>query len=127
MFLHITNARYLEDYKVEVSFNDGRKGIADLADALKGSMFEPLKNKSLFSRLVIDKELDTIVWSNGADLAPEYIYFQAFMNSNSVNNYSSGRINTEKIKPGFPFFQKETSLVYFNESGDSRRRSHINS
>jgi len=78
MFLRITNARYLEDYKVEVSFNDGRKGIADLADALKGSMFEPLKNKSLFSRLVVDKELDTIVWSNGADLAPEYIYFQAF-------------------------------------------------
>jgi hypothetical protein len=36
MFLHITNARYLEDYKVEVSFNNGRKGIADLADALKG-------------------------------------------------------------------------------------------
>ncbi len=78
MFLHITNARYLEDYKVEVSFNNGRKGIADLADALKGAMFEPLKNKSVFSRLVVDKELDTIVWSNGADLAPEYIYFQAF-------------------------------------------------
>jgi len=80
MFLHITNARYLEDYKVEVSFNNGRKGIADLADALKGAMFEPLKNKTLFSRLVVDKELDTIVWSNGADLAPEYIYFQAFKN-----------------------------------------------
>ncbi|MEI6068040.1 MAG: DUF2442 domain-containing protein [Methylococcaceae bacterium] len=71
MFLHITNARYLEDYKVEVSFNNGRKGIADLADTLKGTMFEPLKNKSVFSRLVVDKELDTIVWSNGADLAPE--------------------------------------------------------
>ncbi len=78
MFLHITNARYLEDYKVEVSFNNGRKGIADLADTLKGTMFEPLKNKSVFSRLVVDKELDTLVWSNGADLAPEYIYFQAF-------------------------------------------------
>ena len=80
MFLHVTNARYLEDYKVEVSFNDGRKGIADLTDALKGPIFEPLKNKSAFSRLVVDKELDTIVWSNGADLAPEYIYFQAFKN-----------------------------------------------
>jgi predicted nucleic acid-binding protein len=31
---------------------------------------EPLKNESIFSRLVVDKELDTIVWSNGADLAP---------------------------------------------------------
>ena len=80
MFLHVTDAKYLTDYKVEVTFNNGRKGIADLSDALKGTMFEPLKNKSEFSRLVVDKELDTIVWSNGADLAPEYIYFQAFKN-----------------------------------------------
>ena len=56
------------------------KVIADLSDALKGAMFEPLKNKSAFLRLIVDKELDTIVWSNGADLAPEYIYFQAFKN-----------------------------------------------
>ncbi len=80
MFLHVTNARYLEDYKVEVFFNDGRKGVADLTNALKGAMFEPLKDKSLFSNFVVDEELDTIVWSNGADLAPEYIYFQAFKN-----------------------------------------------
>jgi len=80
MFLHVTDAKYLTDYKVEVTFNNGRKGIADLSDALKGTMFEPLKNKSEFSRLVVDKELDTIVWSTGADLAPEYIYFQAFKN-----------------------------------------------
>ncbi len=80
MFLHVTDAKYLEDYKIEVSFNNGRRGIADLTDALKGAMFEPLKNKSAFSRLVVDKELDTIAWSNGADLAPEYIYFQAFKN-----------------------------------------------
>lgn len=80
MFLHVTNARYLEDYKVEVFFNDDRKGVADLTDALKGAMFESLKNKSAFSSFVVDEELDTIIWSNGADLAPEYIYFQAFKN-----------------------------------------------
>jgi hypothetical protein len=80
MFLHVTDASYLEDYKVEVAFNNGRKGIADLTDALKGPMFEPLKNKTVFANLVVDEELDTIVWSNGADLAPEYIYFQAFKN-----------------------------------------------
>ncbi len=80
MFLHVTNARYLEGYKVEVSFNNGRKGIADLSEALKGPIFEPLKNKSEFSTLFVDQELETIVWSNGADLAPEYIYFQAFRN-----------------------------------------------
>ncbi len=81
MFLHITEARYIEGYKVEVSFNDGRKGIADLSAALKGPVFEPLRDLSAFSQLRVDEELETVVWPNGADLAPEYIYFQAFRNS----------------------------------------------
>lgn len=80
MFLHVTNANYIEDYKIEVSFNNGRKGVADLRSALKGSVFKSLRNKSEFSSFTVDKELETIVWSNGADLAPEYIYFQAFKN-----------------------------------------------
>jgi len=86
MFLHVTNAKYLEDYKIEVSFNNGREGIADLSDALNGKIFEPLKNKTVFSSLVIDKELDTIVWPNGVDLAPEYIFFQAFKNEPELQN-----------------------------------------
>lgn len=80
MFLHITNAKYIEDYKIEVSFNNGRKGVADLSGSLKGSVFEPLKDKEFFSAFIVDEELDTIVWKNGADLAPEYIFFQAFKN-----------------------------------------------
>ena len=80
MFIHITSAEYLDDYKVAVSFNNGRKGVADLSDALKGPVFDSLKNKSAFSTFAVDEELDTIVWPNGADLAPEYIYFLAFKN-----------------------------------------------
>lgn len=78
MFLHITEARHLHDYVVEVTFNNGRKGLADLSEALKGKVFEPLKEITQFSRLKVDEELETITWENGADLAPEYIYFQAF-------------------------------------------------
>ncbi len=78
MILHVTEARYLKGYEVEVAFNDGRKGIADLSDALSGPVFEPLRDKVLFARLNVDEELQTIAWPNGADLAPEYIYFRAF-------------------------------------------------
>jgi len=86
MFLHIINATYIEDYKVHVSFNNGREGVADLATALKGTLFELLKNKSLFSALSVDQELETIVWPNGADLAPEYLYFQAFKNDPTLQS-----------------------------------------
>ena len=39
MFLHITDAKYIEDYKVEVAFNNGKRGIADLSEALHGDIF----------------------------------------------------------------------------------------
>ena len=80
MFLHVTEAKHIEGYKIEVSFNDGRSGVADLSTVLRGPVFEPLKSTPEFAKLRVDKELETVVWSNGADLAPEYIYYQAFKN-----------------------------------------------
>lgn len=77
MILHVEKATYLNGYRIQVSFDNGRTGIADLADILKG-IFEPLKDKTLFSQFKIDKEIDTVSWSNGADIAPEYLYFLAF-------------------------------------------------
>ncbi len=84
MFLHVTSAKYLEDYKIKVSFNNGRKGIADLSSALKGKQFELLKNKIEFANFSVDNELGTIVWSNGADFAPEFIFFQAFKDESGL-------------------------------------------
>lgn len=78
MFVHVTSARALDGFKVEVCFDDGRQGIADLLEALHGPMFEPLKDPDVFRALRVDEELRTIVWPNGADLAPEYIYYRAF-------------------------------------------------
>jgi hypothetical protein len=80
MFLHIKEAQYLGDYRIAVTFNDGRSGIADLAGTLQGGVFEALKDKNEFARLTVDAELETISWPNGADLAPEFVYFQAFKN-----------------------------------------------
>ena len=86
MILHVTKARYLEDYRIEVSFNDGKTGTVDLSKSLTGSVFDPLKDIGIFSQLKVDKELYTIVWPNGADLAPEYLYFQAFKEVSELQN-----------------------------------------
>ena len=51
---------------------------ADLTEALNGPMFESLKDPEVFRKLRVDEELRTIVWPNGTDLAPEYIFYQVF-------------------------------------------------
>jgi len=74
MILHVTDVQYLQNYQLKLTFNDGVAGIVDLSNELWGEMFEPLKDPVLFSQVRLDKELDTIVWVNGADLAPEFLH-----------------------------------------------------
>lgn len=80
MFLHVSGARHLRDFQVEITFNNGRQGVADLRGSLDGDVFEPLRDVEVFSQFRVDPELETIVWPNGADFAPEFLYFQAFKN-----------------------------------------------
>ncbi len=84
MFIYVTEAKYLHDYEVELRFSDGKKGVVDLKDELYGTMFEPLKDKELFSSVRLDEDLDTIAWGNGADLAPEFLYYQSFKDDKSL-------------------------------------------
>ena len=71
--LHVTNAKYVKDYIIWATFDDGSQGNIDLSDCLEGPMFAPLRDKSVFALLKLDSELSTVVWPNGADLAPEFL------------------------------------------------------
>ena len=70
-FLHIDQARHLNDFEIWVSFNDGTEGSVDLKDDLEGSIFEPLKDPNYFKEFKLEGH--TLSWPNGADFAPEFI------------------------------------------------------
>lgn len=72
MFLEVSSAKYLSDYKISLLFNNGESKTVDLSDKLIGKVFEPLKDIAYFQSFVI--KFNTIEWSNGADFAPEYLY-----------------------------------------------------
>jgi hypothetical protein len=74
MFLHVKEAKYLHDYVIWLRFNDGAEGEIDLVGELDGEVFGPLRDPEAFRRLRVDPELETVVWENGADLAPEFLY-----------------------------------------------------
>lgn len=71
--LHVTSVKYIKDYHLKLSFDDGTGGVIDLFPHLKGRMFELLKDKKHFSKVSLDSELQTISWPNGADFAPEFL------------------------------------------------------
>ena len=48
-------------------------GEVDLEEELYGEVFEPLKDKEVFRLFRVDTKLETIVWPNGADMAPEFL------------------------------------------------------
>ena len=38
------------------------------------AVFEPLKDIDEFRKVTLDRDIRTIVWPNGADFAPEFLY-----------------------------------------------------
>ena len=58
-------------------FSDGLVGEMDLLPELYGEVFEPLRDPAFFAQVRVDPELGTIVWPNGADFSPEYLYRRA--------------------------------------------------
>ena len=71
--LHIKSVKHISDFKLWLSFDDGSLGEVDLKNSLIGPVFEPLKDIGIFSKVSVDPELETVVWPNGADLAPEFL------------------------------------------------------
>lgn len=65
-------AKYLQDYQLQLTFNNNEIKIVDLKDELYGEIFEPLKDKEFFQNFFISH--NTVEWKNGADFAPEFLF-----------------------------------------------------
>ncbi len=85
MILHVKEAKYLHDYVIWLRFNDGTEGEVDLSAELDGEVFGPLRDIQKFASFRVDPLVETIVWENGADLAPEFLYENTkILHGNSV-------------------------------------------
>jgi hypothetical protein len=74
MMVRLVEARYVREYVIWLRFSDGLAGEVDLRNELDGPVFEPLRQLAVFQCVRLHPELHTIVWPNGADLAPEFLH-----------------------------------------------------
>lgn len=82
--IRVVAAKVLSGCIVRVTFSDGAEGDIDLTGELEGPIFEPLRDPEYFRQLEVNPDIHTIVWPNGADFAPEFLYSQLPVEATSV-------------------------------------------
>jgi hypothetical protein len=72
MYLSVKNVKPLNDYNLELTFENHEKRIFDVKPYLDTGLFKTLKNEKIFKMVKVS--YDTIEWPNGIDLDPEVLY-----------------------------------------------------
>ena len=61
-------------FTLRVGFDDETEQLIDFRPILRGELFGPLSDLSLFNQVSIDSEVRTLVWPNGADFDPATLH-----------------------------------------------------
>jgi hypothetical protein len=72
----VIDVRIVKDYTVELVFDDLHRRVVDLRKFLGKGVFAELLDMRKFRQVRVDAELGTICWPNGADIAPDRLYFE---------------------------------------------------
>ncbi|MDE0472235.1 MAG: DUF2442 domain-containing protein [Ekhidna sp.] len=73
--LKVIDAKYIDNYELRLSFNDGVKGVVDLKEKVftdHRTVFKPLQEVEFFKKFTRNRW--TIEWQNGVDIAPEFLH-----------------------------------------------------
>lgn len=69
MYWDVKTVRPLEDYRIYVEIEDGRKGVFDLKPYLDRGVFRELRDKHYFDQVGI--VFGAVTWPHEQDIAPE--------------------------------------------------------
>lgn len=77
MYFDITEAQYIDDYRIRLGFEDGSRGTVDLSGYLEDdTVFRAFRDMEYFEDFSI--EYGTLTWGKGElDIAPETLYHMA--------------------------------------------------
>jgi len=99
MLFDVTNAIYVEDYKLQIEFENGRSGIVDFRSYLeRGGVFLKWRNMDFFRRFSVVKDLGTVVWEDGVDISPETLYEKCLQSEHLVVAENEEKYSTNKDK-----------------------------
>jgi len=61
-------------FTLRVRFDDNTEQTIDFRPILAGELYGPLRDVEFFNQVRIDREIQTLVWPNGADFDPATLH-----------------------------------------------------
>ena len=78
MYHDLVKIEYLSEYKLRLTFENGKQGIIDFQNYInKGGIFSRLSDINFFKKAFVNKELGVLCWPGDVDIAPETLYNEA--------------------------------------------------
>jgi len=75
MLIDLKNAEYCGEYKIKLTFEDGKSGIVDFSEYKnREGVFKKFTDLNFFKSFEVDPEVHTLVWNKEIDIAPETLY-----------------------------------------------------
>jgi hypothetical protein len=66
----VVGMEHIADFTLRLEFSDGTTQTIDFSPILVGELYGLVADPSFFRQVKLDREIDTIVWPNGADFDP---------------------------------------------------------
>ncbi|MBI5437844.1 MAG: DUF2442 domain-containing protein [Nitrosomonadales bacterium] len=77
MITYVTEAHYVDGYRLAVTFNTGESAVVDFSRLIaETTLFAPLRDVGQFKSFYLDG-WPTLAWPCGLDIAPEALYQMA--------------------------------------------------
>ena len=70
----VSSFKKIAPFTLSIQFDDGTSQTIDFRPVLKGELYGPLQEPTLFDQVRIDPEVHTLVWPNGADFDPVILH-----------------------------------------------------
>lgn len=71
---HVISFEHVAPRTLRVTFEDGTEQTIDFTPVLRGKLFGPLRDDSVFQQVRLDPEARTLVWPNDADFDPATLH-----------------------------------------------------
>jgi hypothetical protein len=66
----VTGFQIVDDYTLQIDFDDRTKRLINFQPILFGPLFGPLCDLDLFNQVKLNQDIGTLTWPTGADIDP---------------------------------------------------------